>query len=153
MTTKCVHTCSAITRHFSNQIRRDQVRSNARDPRQVLYLTQAIKSKARKSNHLAFLGGCHPPRPHQYVGLGASEMHMYRCIFSLVVFKFIHIDLVENRTFEEYDFGLIRTFGKYEFVLSESTVPYFRKVQIILKKYGPELKSKKGLTLLIFLAY
>ena len=62
-------------------------------------------------------------------------------------------DLVENRTFEEYDFGLIRTFRKYEFVLSESTVPYFRKVQIILKKYGPELKSKKGLTVLIFLAY
>ena len=66
---------------------------------------------------------------------------------------FEEYDLVENRTFEEYDFGLIRTFRKYEFVLSESTVPYFRKVQIILKKYGPELKSKKELTLLIFFAY
>ena len=61
--------------------------------------------------------------------------------------------MVENRTFEEYDFGLIRTFRKYEFVLSESTVPYFRKVQIILKKYGPELKSKKELTVLIFFVY
>ena len=54
--------------------------------------------------------------------------------------------MVENRTFEEYDFGLIRTFGKYEFVLSESTGSYFQKVQIILKKYGPELKSKGVVT-------